>query len=455
MIEMLKRQIQAEQELLQHPLVFRRRSLTLTREKPTIILGTRHSGKSMYHVQTMYKLKESGIAKQRLIHVDFSNWRLKPLLGDPQHALLKAVYEIIPEASEKNPIWFFFDEIQELADWSHFIDDLYDKLPCTISATSNTRNIFSGDMEKIQGKYAIFEVFPCSFHEFLESRGLHLKEVPTEKEFPLVNMFFDRYLESGGFPEIMSIHDDAIREKRVQEYIDVITNVEIINRYNVHNPQAFSSMVYYLLNNITRPLTLEMIDAYLKSLNLVFTQDDIVRCLGWLYDAYLISAIQGMSKGTVLPITEGMRPYSIDHAFGEAICLNRNEMHKNLVKNIVFITLRRLTPSIYFYRCESGAEVDFISYFHDDTKLLIQVLDIETLSDPLFSQRVEHVFEAMDELDMQEAIIATTCIPDTPLIVRENKHISVRPVSKLVLEIEFTYSELPPYEFCETMQNFA
>lgn len=73
--------------------------------------------------------------------------------------------------------------------------------------------------------------------------------------------------------------------------------------------------------------------------------------------------------------------YCIDHAMvtstASGILLNSG----HLLENLIFITIRRTTESIFHYRTKNGLEVDFIVQMPDHSKNLLQVC--ESLEDPI------------------------------------------------------------------------
>jgi hypothetical protein len=78
----------------------------------------------------------------------------------------------------------------------------------------------------------------------------------------------------------------------------------------------------------------------------------------------------------------------------------------HLLENLVFIALRRVHQSIYYYRTRNGKEVDFVLPVKGRSHQLIQVC--ETMVDPLTRKReINSLKEAMNEMGLNEGTIVT------------------------------------------------
>lgn len=77
---------------------------------------------------------------------------------------------------------------------------------------------------------------------------------------------------------------------------------------------------------------------------------------------------------------QSQKIYCIDHALVTSISSGILINNGHLLENMVFTALRRTTPDIFYFKCKSGREVDFIVQGHDRSRMLIQVC--ESLVDP-------------------------------------------------------------------------
>ena len=78
----------------------------------------------------------------------------------------------------------------------------------------------------------------------------------------------------------------------------------------------------------------------------------------------------------------------------------------HLLENMIFVHLRQRTEDLYYYRTKKGQEIDFIWLGDQNTINLVQVAF--TLNDPQTEKReISSMFQAMDELSIQESTIVT------------------------------------------------
>jgi len=96
----------------------------------------------------------------------------------------------------------------------------------------------------------------------------------------------------------------------------------------------------------------------------------------------------------------------IDHFLVTSVSSGILTNTEHLLENIVFTSLRRLYPAIYYYKTKSGGEVDFVVPRHGNSRLLVQVC--EPLADPQTRKReVTALHEAMAELGLKTGTIVT------------------------------------------------
>ena len=123
--------------------------------------------------------------------------------------------------------------------------------------------------------------------------------------------------------------------------------------------------------------------------------------------------------------------YCIDHALatsvGSGILVNSG----NLLENLVFVTLRRIATSIYYYKTKNGREVDFIIQTPDRKKALIQVCE-SMAHEQTKKREVLALSEAMSELGLKSGIIVTR--HEEGQLTIEDKKITIMPIWRFLLE---------------------
>ncbi len=93
--------------------------------------------------------------------------------------------------------------------WDTFVRRVYDKGTKNIFITgSNARLLSSEIATSLRGRTISYEVFPLSFREYLDFKGIE-PDVNSTRSIAQINHHLADYLRHGGFPEVVG-YDDAI-----------------------------------------------------------------------------------------------------------------------------------------------------------------------------------------------------------------------------------------------------
>jgi uncharacterized protein len=104
----------------------------------------------------------------------------------------------------------------------------------------------------------------------------------------------------------------------------------------------------------------------------------------------------------------------------------------HLLENLVFVSLRRLHPQLYYYKTRTGREVDFFVSTAGQSQRLIQVC--ESMTDPKTRKReLTALSEAMAELGLQTGTIVTR--NEHERIETDGGTIAVLPAWRFLLEL--------------------
>jgi len=128
-------------------------------------------------------------------NVNFDDERLAMLETDSLNQLLEALYAVYGEFSH-----LLLDEIQNIEHWHLFVNRLL-RNDIKIVLTGSNSKLLSHEMAShLTGRYSIIELFPFSFHEFLNAKGEKWQGTGTAKEKGLLFGYYKEYTEKGGFP---------------------------------------------------------------------------------------------------------------------------------------------------------------------------------------------------------------------------------------------------------------
>ena len=379
--------------------------------KACICIGVRRSGKSTYLFQIIQRLLEAGVDRENILYVNFFDDRLHGLQQAGIGLITEAYYGLYPAKKNNEKVYCFFDEIQELVGWELYIDRLMRTEKCEITITGSSAQMLSKDIAtQMRGRSLSWELYPFSFHEFLDHKQLSLpssasNQAVSNKTRLLVQQAFSEYWETGGFPEVLGL-DQKLRIKIHQEYYHALLYRDLIERHDIAHPKAVSDLAYRLIDNIASLYSINKLTGYLKSLGHKVSKTSVGNYLTWFEDAYFLFTVKLFDASLSRSNANPKKIYCIDHAFVSSISSNilLNSGHK--LENLVFNVLRRKYRRIYYYKTKNGQEIDFIIQADNRSIQLVQVC--EDMHDAATRKReISALKTAMKELELECGIIVT------------------------------------------------
>ena len=174
MIECLKRII-CEYQNLEPPsgLLPRRVAIGSLPGKVSVVTGVRGSGKTTLLRQRIQQLLESSVPRENILHLDLADDRLYWLRHENQNLIMEAYFEVHPQKRGSETVHCFFDEVQALPHWQLFIDRLMRSEKCEVSIAGSLLPSPEGETAiQLTGRIVSWEIFPLSFLEFLDGKGV-------------------------------------------------------------------------------------------------------------------------------------------------------------------------------------------------------------------------------------------------------------------------------------------
>jgi predicted AAA+ superfamily ATPase len=374
--------------------------------KATICMGVRRCGKSTYLFQVIDRLIIKGVSPQNILYLNFFDDRLHSLRQGSLGLITEAYYSIYPEKKNTETVYCFFDEIQAADNWEPFIDRLMRTEKCEIYLTWSSARMLSKEIAtQMRGRALSWEMFPFSFREFLDYKGIKNEEVLSTKKRLLIQKVFEEFRECGGFPEVVGLERN-LRTKIHQEYFHTILFRDLIERHDIPHPKAVIDLAHWLVNNISSLYSVNKLTGYLKSLGHNTPKSSVSDYLAWFEDAYFLFTVHIFDASLARRNTNPKKIYCIDHALVTSVSSGILVNSGHLLENLVFTVLRRLYPDIYYYKTKTGREVDFIAVIRGHNPLLVQVC--ETLVAPQTRKReIAALSEAMTELGVKTGTIVS------------------------------------------------
>jgi len=433
MLETVKEMILGFQQSELFTGVPRRLNYTELPGKATVFIGVRRCGKSTFLNQIMEKLMNQGVQRSSMLYLNFFDDRLRNLQHMEPGIIQEAYYSLFPEKKNRETVYFFFDEIQAVPGWESFVDRVMRTERSQVFITGSSSQMLSKDIAtQMRGRALSWEVFPFSFREYLEFKGIQPKRNMAQGERLAVQSAYESYWESGGFPEVAGLNR-ALRIKIHQEYFNAILFRDLVERHDISHPRAVIDLAHFLVDHTGSLYTINSLTGYLKSLGHKVPKQAVSDYLNWFEDAFVLFTVRIYDSSLSRVNTNPKKIYCIDHSLVTSVSSGIMVNSGHLLENLVFTALRRTTQSIHYYKTKSGKEVDFITGTHGSPRMLLQAS--ETLRNPKTRNReTASLTEAMAELHIPQSTIVTRNEQET--IHTESGTIEIVPIWRFLLQMD-------------------
>lgn len=381
-----------------------------------VVSGMRRSGKTYRLFQEMDRLLTSGVPHNRICYFNFEDDRLglvTPATGDE---VLEAFRYMAGNDAHDEGLYLFFDEIQEMQDWGHWLRRIVDTTKATIYVSGSSSKLLSTEIStEFRGRALDFELLPNSFAEYLSSHGI---AVPAERGFPLapvraaaIQAAFDEYLERGGFPAAQGLPKPQAVEL-LQSYVQRVVARDVVERHNIARPRVASALANRLMSLNGKQVSLRKIENDLRSAGIASGRGYLADLVEHFSEAYLIFTVREFSKSLSENTTAMPKVYAIDPGLALACSRAGASERGQRLENAVYLELRRRNPNAregaisMFHTREHGYEVDFLigDILDDEARQLIQVTgsmeDAETTK-----RELRALWEALEEKHLDEGLL--------------------------------------------------
>ncbi len=341
--------------------------------KIKVAIGMRRAGKTYFIYQQILKLINEGVNKTAILYINFEDDRLLPLNDQKLAKLVDSFYAIYPENHDKK-CYLFFDEIQNVDNWPIVIRRLHDTKNAELFLTGSSAKMLSKEIStSLRGRSLAVEIWPYSFNEFITAEKISIdRSLYDKRTQDNLTQIFHNYLSYGGFPEIISFDPD-VKQKTLQEYLDVVIYRDIIERHNIKNPTLIKYMILSMIHNIGKPFAVNKFYNGLKSQGYQIGKDILYEYADHIEDAYLAFSVAIYDKSIRKTHTNPKKLYAIDPGMIRALTLDYESDLGRLFENVVYLDLKRLGCTINYYFTSERYEIDFLAQTPRGHKKFFQV----------------------------------------------------------------------------------
>lgn len=375
--------------------------------KADVVVGMRRSGKTYFLYQQIREKLVSGIDRRRLLYLNFEDERLLPLAATDLSRIPEAFYRRFP-SSREHLCWFFFDEIQNVPGWETFVRRLLDTEKVALVLTGSSARLLSREIAtSLRGRSLSSELLPFSFAESLRHAEMQPPKIwpPGARARSLLEHRFEKYLETGGFPEVQALPQD-LRVRVLQEYIDVVIFRDVIERHGVDNLPALRYLERRLLASPASRFSVSKLFNDLKSQGVRVGKDTLYEYLAHLEDSFLLFTMPVASPSARVRQVNPRKCYPVDPALSAAVSFLASGDLGHLLETAVYLELRRRGRRLGYVATRSGYEVDFLAEDSKGSRELVQVCaDLES---PATRQReIRALEEGIQETACERATLVT------------------------------------------------
>jgi len=372
--------------------------------KVTTIIGPRRAGKTFFLYQIIQRLIQQGVRMEDILYLNFEDERILPITGSEMQVILDAYFELYPE---KTSPFIFLDEIQNVPDWDRFVRRMNDAGRPIFITGSNSRLLAHDIATSLRGRTLAYEIFPFSFPEFLEAKGVH----PTRDTLygnmrHRVKELYGLYLRSGGYPEIAFIEEATTKQRILQDYFNSVFYRDLVDRYNIQHTDLLRQWLNALVMNISSLVSFSKIENDFKSRGIKVSRSTLSYFARYVEDAFFGFFLEMHSESLRKRQINPRKFYIVDVGLHNYLSFRSAGNRGRILENLVFLHLRRKDLPLFYYKTRGGQEIDFL-VLQEGRPRLIQVCD-DLTHIATASREMKALETAMKELDVQRSILVTS-----------------------------------------------
>lgn len=315
-----------------------------------VLNGQRRTGKSYVLRQLMEELLAQGKSPKNIFYIN-KEFLEFDFLKD-YHQLNDLYNEYKKQIKPEGKVYLFIDEIQNISEWERFVNsksqDFSDE--CEVFITGSNSKLLSGELASLlSGRYVQFEIMPFSYTEFLKIN----KNQNSKKQFI-------KYMQTGGLPELIWLPNDETKRHYVSSVVDTVLLRDIIQRYQIKNPELLRELFVYLVNNASNLVSINNIVKFYKGKSRRTTYDTIANYISFIEETYMMHRAERYDLRGKETIGGVYKFYANDAAYKNYLFGGFGYGFGYQLENLVYLMLRRNGFEVYVGNI-MDKEIDFVA----------------------------------------------------------------------------------------------
>ena len=332
-------------ELIKRPRYLRQIRPFMGKSLIKVLTGQRCVGKSYLLLQLIGEIRQSDAAAPT-IYINRENLACSHLQNAADLANFVAAKKV---TGRRN--YVFIDEIQEISDFPAALRSLLLDEELDLYCTGSNGQLLSSDITgALSGRAVAITVHSLSYREFLKFTGREDGAAALEQ-----------YLKYGGLPFLRELPwEDHVIFEYLRNIYSTIAIRDVVNRYNLRNPQFLEQMAQFFADNIGSLFSAKKIADFLKAQRIATSVAQVQNYAAHLANAFLIHRMPRYDIVGKRLFEIGEKYYFTDLGLRNALIGYRPQDRGKLLENTVFNHLQMAGFSV-----KTGGlnrqEIDFVA----------------------------------------------------------------------------------------------
>lgn len=317
-----------------------------------VITGLRRSGKStLLELFRALLLSDSVMPEQ----IQFYNFELPENFLNKQWDTLYFEMKLKLQTDKQN--YIFLDEIQNITDFEKLVDGLYATNNTDVYITGSNANLLSSELATLlSGRYIEISILPFSFAEYLEARGVDIKNKYLNYEA----YFFD-YVNETSLPKGVDLRKEGY--DIVYEYLGAlyatIIEKDITQRHKINDKRAFGNVVKFIASNIGSQVSPSSISKALKADNQTVHHSTVENFIAYLVESFVFYCVHRFDIKGKKQLATLEKYYLVDVGLLNVLLGRERDANRgHILENVVYLELLRRGYKIWTGALRNG-EIDF------------------------------------------------------------------------------------------------
>lgn len=428
--DVIKSLIAMRQNEIPFDVIERDLRLPINRKKIITVPGVRRCGKSTMMGIAINNLVHEGVPKENILWLGFDDERLINMSSDELDNVIIAYMEMFPNIQIKD-VHMFFDEIQLIKDWEYFVLRVYKSYCKNIYVCGSNATMLSTELVSALRGYPLeYEIYPLSFNEYCRFKGTSTDSY-LEQDKARLKTAFEDFIHASAFPEVVLATFKSEQLKLLHGYFDTMILRDLTEHYRISNTSVVRYLIKRIMDNLTKPTSINAIYNDIKSQGLKVSKDDLYLWADYACRIFMFIRIPKYSRSVGKERKSLDKYYCIDNGLRAAVLMPQSNDHGKYLENTILLQLKRnLLPSDKISYYQGHTECDFVLQREDRVVQLIQatwsITDAETRE-----REIKGLLEASSATDCDNLLILTHDEED--ILTKDGKQILVVPTWKWLL----------------------